>query len=305
MAKETAGAAESLDPLDTVMRYHQETKHHFSRYARALGYMDWSNQPNPFRRYEGSPLIPLPLLHPDDAPHSPLYADLYRRGAIASAKVTLRTLSRFFEYALAISAWKQSDALRWALRTNPSSGNLHPTEGYVLIDKMPGLSPFPGLYHYAPKEHALELRAELPQESFSSLMLGFPANAFLVGLTSVNWRETWKYGERAFRYCQHDVGHAIGSARIAAQTLGWRMLLLNGVTDATVAAVLGVDRSVDFEGAEREHPDCLAVVWPGDQAIDAATATTFALPLSLAPDAMRELPRHLWHGKANRLRARE
>ena len=301
MDNETAGAAESLDPFDTVMRYHQQTKHHFSRYARAPGYMDWSNQPNPFRRYEGSPLIPLPLLHPDDAPHSPLYADLYRPGATAGTKVTLPTLSRFFEYALAISAWKQSDALRWALRTNPSSGNLHPTEGYVLIDKMPGLSPFPGLYHYAPKEHALELRAELPQESFSSLMHGFPATAFLIGLTSVNWRETWKYGERAFRYCQHDVGHAIGSARIAAQTLGWRMLLLNGVSDATVAALLGVDRSVDFEGAEREHPDCLAVVWPGDRAVDSAMATTCSLPLSLAPDAMRELPRHLWHGKANRL----
>ena len=93
-------------------------------------------------------------------------------------------------------------------------------------------------------------------------MQGFPPNAFLVGFASVNWRETWKYGERAFRYCQHDVGHAIGSARIAAQTLGWRMLLLDGLADDTVAALLGLDRFEDFEGAEREHPDCLAVIWP-------------------------------------------
>ena len=28
----------------------------------------------------------------------------------------------------------------------------------------------------------------------------------------------------------------------------------------------GLDRPEDFEGAEREHPDCLAVVWPADQA---------------------------------------
>jgi hypothetical protein len=28
-------AAGALDPLDVVLRYHQETKHHFSRYARA------------------------------------------------------------------------------------------------------------------------------------------------------------------------------------------------------------------------------------------------------------------------------
>lgn len=316
------------------MQYHQETKHHFSRYARALGYMDWANQPDPFRRYEGSPLIPLPLLNPDEAPLSPLYQDLYRPGAIASVPVTVRAVSRFLEYSLAISAWKQAGEVRWALRTNPSSGNLHPTEGYLLIDKIPGLTPFPALYHYAAKEHALELRAELPKESFTLLMKGFPPNAFLVGFTSVNWRETWKYGERAFRYCQHDVGHAIGSARIAAQTLGWRMLLLNGLADDAVAALLGVDRAEDFEGAEREHPDCLAVVWPADtalakpsgagggpmtrspqaagfagnvsarpadQAAGLATDGTISLPLSLAPDAIRELTRNIWHGKANRL----
>lgn len=283
------------------MQYHQETKHHFSRSARSLGYMDWANQPDPFRRFEGAPLISLPLLKPDDAPLSPLYEDLYRPGAIASALVTVRTLSRFLEYSLAISAWKQAGEVRWALRTNPSSGNLHPTEGYVLIDAVPGLSPFPGLYHYAAKEHALELRAELPRESFISLTQAFPPEAFLVGFTSVNWREIWKYGERAFRYCQHDVGHAIGSARIAAQTLGWRMLLLDGLADDTVAAMLGVDRPEDFEGAEREHPDCIAVIWPADQASGVATGKTISLPLSLGPDAVRDLTRHIWHGKANRL----
>ncbi|MGH7909489.1 MAG: SagB/ThcOx family dehydrogenase, partial [Thermodesulfobacteriota bacterium] len=284
-----------------VFRYHQETKHHFFRSARSLGYMDWANQPDPFRRYEGAPLIPLPLLKPDDEPLSPLYEDLYRAQATASAPVTVRTLSRFLEYALAISAWKQAGEVRWALRANPSSGNLHPTEGYLLIDAVPGLSPFPGLYHYAAKEHALELRAELPGERFISLTQEFPPQAFLAGFTSVNWRETWKYGERAFRYCQHDVGHAIGSARIAAQTLGWRMLLLDGLADETVAALLGIDRSKDFEGAEREHPDCVAVIWPADQASGRPSGRTLSLPLALAPDAAHDLTRHVWHGKANRL----
>jgi SagB-type dehydrogenase family enzyme len=283
------------------MRYHQETKHHFSRSARSLGYMDWANQPDPFRRFEGAPLISLPLLKPDDAPLSPLYEDLYRPGAIASAPVTVRTLSRFLEYSLAISAWKQSGEVRWALRANPSSGNLHPTEGYLLIDAVPGLSPSPGLYHYAAKEHALELRAALPESSFISLTQVFPPQAFLVGFTSVNWRETWKYGERAFRYCQHDVGHAIGAARIAAQTLGWRMLLLDGLADDTIAAMLGVDRPEDFEGSEREHSDCVAVVWPADQASALPTGKSISLPLSLASDAVRDLTRHIWHGKANRL----
>ena len=42
--------AEPVNQLETVMRYHQETKHHFNRYARALGSLDWANQPNPFRQ---------------------------------------------------------------------------------------------------------------------------------------------------------------------------------------------------------------------------------------------------------------
>jgi hypothetical protein len=84
----------ALDRLEMVMRYHEETKHHFSRYARALGHMDWANQPNPFRRYEGSPVSALPLLEPDDPPLSPLYEDLYRDDATVSAPVSVRSLSR-------------------------------------------------------------------------------------------------------------------------------------------------------------------------------------------------------------------
>jgi len=232
-----AGAAPVHDPLDGVMRYHQETKHHFSRFARAPGFLDWTNQPDPFRRYEGS----------------------------------------------------------------PSSGNLHPTEAYLLIDDVAGLSPSPGLYHYAAKEHALELRAQWPKESFMRLLQGFPPNAFLIGFASVIWRETWKYGERAFRYCQHDVGHAIGSMRIAAQTLGWCMLLLDGTADDTLAALLGVDRDEDFEGAEQEHPDCIAVIWPADRAASPATVTTSCVPLSLAADAVCDAMQLVWRGKASRL----
>jgi SagB-type dehydrogenase family enzyme len=298
------GVTAASDPLDVVMRYHRETKHHFRRYARSLGYMDWANQPDPFRRYAGSARVALPIsrpeatsLHGETSLH---YADLYRARAIGSAPINVDSLARFFEKALAITAWKQAGDARWALRANPSSGNLHPTEGYLLVGDVPGLLPLPGLYHYTAKEHALELRAQWSKESFAALLREFPPHAFLLGFASVNWRETWKYGERAFRYCQHDVGHALGSACFAAQTLGWRVLLLDGAADDTVAALLGVDRTEDFTGAEREHPDCLAVVWPADQEA-VSGAETISLPLCLAPDAVPDAPRHIWHGKANRL----
>ena len=287
--------------LETVMRYHQETKHHFNRYARALGSLDWANQPNPFRRYEGAELIRLPVLRLDEEPLSPLYDQLYLPDAVPTAPVTARTLSRLFEYALALSAWKQAGDSRWALRSNPSSGNLHPTEGYLLIGAIDGLSSTPGLYHYAPKEHGLERRADCSGELFAALMSEFPPQAFLVGLSSVHWREAWKYGERAFRYCQHDVGHAIGTVRIAAATLGWNAVAMTCLSDATVEDMLGLNRAEDFLGAEREHPDLLMVVWPADLAQGWRAGEERMLPLCLDPDLARELTKQQWYGKANRL----
>jgi hypothetical protein len=41
---------------------------------------------------------------------------------------------------------------------NPSSGNLHPTEAYVIVGALPGLADRPAAYHYAPDRHVLELR---------------------------------------------------------------------------------------------------------------------------------------------------
>ncbi len=295
---------EPVNRLDMVMRYHQETKHHFNHYAKALGSLDWANQPNPFRRYEGADLIRLPILRLDDEPLSPSYDHMYHPGAVPSVPVTLRALSRLFEYALALSAWKQAGSSRWALRSNPSSGNLHPTEGYLLIGAITGLASSPGLYHYAPKEHGLERRADCPDALFTAMMQAFPPHAFLIGLSSVHWREAWKYGERAFRYCQHDVGHAIGTVRIAAATLGWTAVALTGASDATVEYVLGLNRVEDFDGAEREHPDVVMVVYPTEHANDWRAGAERVLPLCLDPDLACELAtpsHHVWHGKANRL----
>ena len=315
--KDISSESISTDPVDQVIRYHIQTKHHFNRYARALGYLDWANQPSPFRRFEGAQLIPLPLLKPDEAPLSPAYDAIYQPGAAPCQPVNVRSLSRFFEFALALSAWKKGGEMQWALRSNPSSGNLHPTEGYAAFPQIDGLDLPPGLYHYAPKEHGLEFRAEFSAEQVALLLAPFPPGAFILGLTSVHWREAWKYGERAFRYCNHDVGHAIGSARIAAATLGWNMALLDGVEQNTIALLLGTDRVDDFAAVEPEHPDCLAIVWPlgdargkglGVRRQEAVTReVSFVkfdaakVPLSLDPVVVKNLAGELWQGKANRL----
>jgi SagB-type dehydrogenase family enzyme len=284
-----------------VLRYHERTKHQFHRYARSAGTLDWVNQPNPFRRYEGAPLTQFPILVADEEPLSPRYEDIYRRGSVPSAPLTIRSLSRLFEYALALSAWKQAGGTRWALRSNPSSGNLHPTESYLLVGALPELSHAPGVYHYGPGEHALERRVDGSAEWFTQLMQEFPPRAFLVGLSSILWREAWKYGERAFRYCQHDTGHVIGTLRIAAATLGWSAVVLHGLADETVEALLGLNRAQDFAGAEREQPGLVMLVWPNDSAEPWCAGAQRVLPLGLDPLLAREHTTQDWRGTANRL----
>ena len=121
---------------DTVFAYHERTKHHPQRFAASLGYMDWDTQPNPFRRFEGAPTTLLPLVDKDTSPN---YEDLYGQ-TMPSQPISLQSVAAFFEHALALTAWKGIEDSRWALRCNPSSGNLHPTEGYLIADAIEGLS---------------------------------------------------------------------------------------------------------------------------------------------------------------------
>jgi SagB-type dehydrogenase family enzyme len=246
-------------PEEQVIAYHERTKHHFHRYAASLGSMDWATQPDPFRRYPGADLVRLLL----PKPGRPLpYWQLYMLGEVLSEPLSLESISLFFRYALSLTAWKRFHETTWALRANPSSGNLHPTEGYAVLPTIDGLGGAPAVYHYAPKEHALERRAILDAQAWSELCAPFPEGSFLVGLSSVHWREAWKYGERAFRYCQHDAGHALASVRIAAAVLGWGLVLLDGIGNSAIAGLFGLSRAEDFGAAEREESELLAWVTP-------------------------------------------
>ena len=153
-------------PEEVVVAYHERTKHHFHRYAASPGYMDWATQPDPFRRYQGADLVRLPLAKPG----RPLpYWQLYALGDVSSEPLSLESISLFFRYALSLTAWKRFHDTTWSLRANPSSGNLHPTEGYAVLPAIDRLGDAPAVYHYAPKEHALERRAILDAQAWSEL----------------------------------------------------------------------------------------------------------------------------------------
>ncbi|MCP4643734.1 MAG: SagB/ThcOx family dehydrogenase [bacterium] len=280
---------------NAVIDYHLATKHHHHRYANSLGYLDWANQPNPFRRYEDAPVLPLPLVAEDD---SPPFEQVYVPGSVSPLPAGRDVIARFLEHSLALSAWKEYQGERWALRCNPSSGNLHPTEGYIVAGPVAELSDTPAVYHYAPADHALEQRTVFLAETWQALSHGFPEGTFFAGLTSIHWREAWKYGERAYRYCQHDVGHALAAYAYAAAMTGWCVVHLEGLGDADVGRLLGV--RMDDEpppplnhSPEPEHPDLIVAVVPAQPA--------HAVPRTLSANPVRAIAEGVWNGAPNRL----
>ncbi|MGB0126731.1 MAG: SagB/ThcOx family dehydrogenase [Rhodocyclaceae bacterium] len=236
-------------PTVDILDYHQRSKHHPQRYAPGPGYLDWDSQPDPFRVFAGAPRTDLPLLA-DDLPAR--FGDLRAGRVPPAAPLTRQTVAALFELSLGLSAWKSYGGARWALRCNPSSGNLHPTEAYLVTGALPGIAP--GLHHYLSRDHCLEQRAAVDMAAWNGL---FSGRGFFVGLSSIFWREAWKYGMRAFRYCQHDCGHAIAALAYAAAALGWRAGLVETLSDNDLAYLLGTARDADFFAEEREAADCL------------------------------------------------
>lgn len=265
-----------VTPID-VTEYHEQTKHRFTSLARGPDTLDWDAQPAAFRHFEGAELFPLPLTSERfTLPFSALFDDT----AIPSQPLTIDSIGLLLEISMAVSAWKQYGSARWALRCNPSSGNLHPTEAYLIPQGLEGLED--GVYHYRADDHALEQRCRF------TLSTQEETPGLLLGLSSIHWREAWKYGERAYRYCQLDVGHAIAAISYAAATLGWEVTPHYEVGDKQLADLLGIHRDDDYpKGSEQEHPDLLISLHPAGTA-----PASYETLLSRQDEAT-------WFGRAN------
>ncbi len=213
----------------TWLEYHELTKHSAESLRRTQHYLDWANMPNPFRHYEGVPVLDLPADPP--APHISALEVLEGKIGNTLAGDGARFLSQLMFYSASISASKRvpSTGAIYSLRVNPSSGNLHPTEFHFCTR---GLVGWPdGLYHYRPSSHRAEQRAI---GDFGADLINDSVPLIFV-LTSIAWREAWKYKDRAYRYCLHDIGHAWQALTLAARSIGCESFAHGHFADDRVA----------------------------------------------------------------------
>lgn len=277
--------------LEAILAYHQASKHNFKAYAPGPHRLDLPLKPDPFLNYHGTRLLNLEIWSDEQikAETFPAYEQAFSPEKLKPSELNTKSISRLFFDSFAISAWKMAGGTKWALRVNPSSGNLHPTEVYLLSGPVKGLLKNPSVCHYAPLPHALELRAEFSPKTWELLSSGFPEGTFFVGLSSIFWRVSWKYGLRAFRYAQHDIGHAIAALTFAAAGLGWKTSLLADLGSEDIAALLGISGE---KGPEKQEPAFLLAVYPAGK-----TCTSGRIPSGSIP-AFKNLS---WEGVPNSL----
>jgi SagB-type dehydrogenase family enzyme len=252
----------------TWREYHESTKHSVESLRRAPHVLDWANMPDPFRHYEGVPVLDLPADPP--SPDIPALDVLQGFSGTTAVRDGPTFLSQLLFYSASISASKlvPSTGYRYALRVNPSSGNLHPTEFHFLTR---GLKAWPdGLYHYRPSSHMAEQRALGDLE----MKLAGSSAPIVFVLTSIAWREAWKYRDRAYRYCLHDVGHAWQALALTARAIGCESFAVGHFPDDEVAQLCRLPEDewpmliVELRGGSIpvREPDACETDWYGGHA---------------------------------------
>ena len=133
-------------------------------------------------------------------------------------------------------------------KTSPSAGGLHPTEAYLLIQHVDGLSP--GLYHYHVGDHALEPLRSVDADEANALAMKFLAHqhwfaaAHVIVILAPRFRRSfWKYREHAkvYRAVTLDVGHLAQTLQICATESGLGAFVTAAINEADIEQALDLD----------------------------------------------------------------
>jgi SagB-type dehydrogenase family enzyme len=223
---------------DVGVIYHQWSK---PGILDALGSVaNWGQAPALYKAYPQAPRV--------DLPEPRLETGLRTEEAIArrrsvraygSRSLSLDELSRVLFLTSGISADRWGNARR----TAPSSGALYPVEVYAVVHRVDGLDP--GVYHYAYREHALELvragdhRQAVVEQGIGQEFLG--QCGMVLFLTQILQRMRPKYQDRSYRYGLLEAGHIGENAYLAATSAGLGACGIGAFMDDQVNGMLGVD----------------------------------------------------------------
>ena len=206
--------------------YHEKTS--YERSKMGGHFLDWQNQPELFKRYEGRETIAMPREMP--LPHEDFFT-LYEapyENRPTHGVFDLAMLSRILLLTYTLTSQARHANGTFYYRSAASAGALYPTEIYVVSNGIMGLDP--GLYHFSIREHGL---VKLRDGHF-----GTPLTFFLTAIFS---RSAWKYGNRSYRYHLLDTGHVLENLTLSLKALGLTYENTFDFDDQAVNHLLGLD----------------------------------------------------------------
>lgn len=142
------------------------------------------------------------------------------------------------------------------MRAASATGALYPIELYIVSVEISGLKA--GVYHFNPYDFALvqlregDFRSDLAKFSDDSVA----SSSFTIIMTSLAWRNAWKYEARSYRHWFWDSGVIAANllATCSAEELSCKLIL--GFVDSKVDELLGLEE-------RKEASVCLAAVGEG------------------------------------------
>ena len=278
------GFFEEADVTTTGREYHRHTS--YDRHRMSGHFLDWSNQPDVYKRYPGLPetVLPAECSLPQDGLSTVIDTSWERE---PPSQTTKEDLTRVIRLAYALTARARHSGGDFHYRSVPSAGALYPFELYMATREVEGVED--GLYHYSIAHHSL---ARLRKGSFHHAGQGIPPSSsssrpatLVFYLTAIFFRSAWKYRDRSFRYHLMDTGHLVENLALALKACRLPHEVLYDFDDGEVNRFLGVD-------ADREV--CLAQVKvPGSGTVSAAQAPDLEeLPPSIQ-EASRVSPKEI------------
>jgi SagB-type dehydrogenase family enzyme len=234
---------------EAAWTYHDATKHSYTSIRTNPHFMDWSNQPLPFKIY--------PTLEPLHLPAEVRQTGVAALSAIAesvpahtNASPDLEAVAQLLYLSAGITRKRSYSGGEIYFRAAACTGALYEVELYLVCGDLANLDA--GIYHFAPAEFGLRrLRAGDCRRVLLEAAGGEPAVAhapLTIICTCTYWRNAWKYQDRTYRHFGWDNGTLLANLLAVATALGMPARVVCGFVDASVNRLLDVDpqREVAF-----------------------------------------------------------
>jgi SagB-type dehydrogenase family enzyme len=252
---------------EAAWTYHDATKHSYTSIRTNPHFMDWSNQPLPFKIY--------PTLEPMRLPSEVRQTGVAALSAIAesvpaqtNASLDLEAVAQLLYLSAGITRRRKYPGGELYFRAAACTGALYEVELYLVCSDLANLQA--GVYHFAPAEFGLR---RLCAGDYRRVLLeatgGEPAIAhapLTIVCTCTYWRNAWKYQARTYRHFGWDNGTLLANLLAVATGLGLPARVVGGFVDAQVNRLLDVDpqREVAFSLVALGHVAALAPPSPAE-----------------------------------------